>query len=43
MPVGPNRRNVGIDLARKKIDFNPKFTLEEGIKKTIDHYIKSKK
>ena len=43
MPVGPNRRNVSIDLARKKIDFNPKFTLEEGIKKTIDHYIKSKK
>ncbi len=43
MPVGPNRRNVSIDLARKKIDYNPKYSLEEGIKKTIDYYIKSKK
>lgn len=43
MPVGPNRRNVSIDLARNKIDYNPKYTLEEGIKKTIDYYIKLKK
>ena len=43
MPVGPNRRNVSIDLARNKIDYNPKYTLEEGIKKTIDYYMKLKK
>ncbi|MBC8307592.1 MAG: NAD-dependent epimerase/dehydratase family protein [Pelagibacterales bacterium] len=42
MPVGPNRRNVSIDLARKKINFNPKISLEEGIKKTVDWYISSK-
>ena len=43
MPVGPNRRNVSIDLARDKIKYNPKYSLEEGIKKTIEYYIKSKK
>jgi len=43
MPVGPNRRNVSIDLARNKINYNPKYSLEEGIRKTIDYYIKSKK
>ena len=42
MPVGPNRRNVSIELARKKINFNPKISLEEGIKKTVDWYISSK-
>ena len=42
MPVGPNRRNVSIELARKKINFNPKISLEEGVKKTIDRYISSK-
>ena len=42
MPVGPNRRNVSIELARKKINFNPKISLEEGVKKTIDWYISSK-
>ena len=36
MPVGPNRRNVSIELARKKIDYNPKISLDDGIKKTID-------
>ena len=27
MPVGPNRRNVSIDLAKKKIKFKPKVSL----------------
>lgn len=43
MPTGPNRRNVSIDLARKKIKFNPKVSLEDGIKKTIDSFMSSKK
>ena len=42
MPIGPNRRNVSIKLARKKINFNPKISLEEGVKKTVDWYISSK-
>ena len=42
MPIGPNRRNVSIDLAREKIDYNPKVSLDAGIKKTIDWYLKSK-
>ena len=43
MPIGPNRRNINIQLAREKINFNPIFSLEEGIKNTIDFYINSKK
>jgi len=43
MPAGPSRRKVSIELARKKIGYDPKFSLEEGIKKTIEYYIKSKK
>ena len=43
MPVGPNRRNVSIDLARKKIKFDPKVSLEDGIKKTIDFFMGLKK
>ena len=43
MPVGPNRRNVSIELARKTIKFNPKVSLEDGIKKTIDSFINLKK
>ncbi len=42
MPIGPNRRNVSIELARKKINYNPKVSLENGIKKTIDWYLRSK-
>ena len=42
MPMGPNRRNVSIELARKKINFDPVISLEEGIKKTVDWYIGSK-
>ena len=41
MPVGPNRRNVSIELAKEKINFHPKVSLEEGIKKTIDWYLGS--
>ena len=43
MPIGPNRRNINIQLAKKKINYNPKFSLEDGIKKTIDFYTNSKK
>ena len=43
MPVGPNRRNVNIDLARKKIKFDPKVSLEDGIKKTINFFMGLKK
>ena len=43
MPVGPNRRKISIQLARKKINFDPKISLEEGIKNTIDFYVNSKK
>ena len=43
MPVGPNRRKISVQLARKKINFDPKFSLQEGIKNTIDFYINSKK
>ena len=42
MPIGPNRRNVSIELAKKKINFNPLISLEEGIKKTVDWYLSSK-
>ena len=42
MPMGPNRRNVSIELARKKINFDPTISLEEGIKKTVDWYMGSK-
>ena len=42
MPIGPNRRNVSIDLANKKINFNPKISIKEGIKKTVDWYINLK-
>ena len=42
MPIGPNRRNVSIDLAKKKINFNPKISIKEGIKKTVDWYINLK-
>jgi GDP-L-fucose synthase len=43
MPIGPNRRNVSIELAKQKINFNPIISLEEGIKRTIDWYLSSKK
>ena len=42
MPIGPNRRNVSIELAKKKINFDPIITLEEGIKKTVNWYLSSK-
>jgi len=42
MPIGPNRRNVSIKLAKEKIKYSPKVSLKDGIKKTIDWYLKSK-
>ncbi len=41
MPIGPNRRNVSIELAKEKINFNPKISLEEGIKRTVNWYLNS--
>ena len=43
MPVGPNRRKVSIELARKKIGYKPNFTLSQGIKKTVQYYVSLKK
>mgnify|MGYP001220791876 CR=1 FL=1 len=43
MPMGSDRRNVNIGLARTKINYEPKFSLEDGIKKTIESYIDSRK
>ncbi|MDC0952082.1 NAD-dependent epimerase/dehydratase family protein [Candidatus Pelagibacter ubique] len=39
MPIGPNRRNINIQLAKTKIDYDPKISLEDGIQRTIDYYI----
>ena len=43
MPIGPNRRNINIQLAKKKIGFKPKFSLEDGIKETVKFFINLKK
>ena len=37
MPMGSDRRNVSIGLARTKINYEPKFSLEDGIKKLSNH------
>lgn len=38
-PQGQKIRNVSIDKATKLMGFEPKYSLEEGIKKTIDWYL----
>lgn len=42
-PDDPVRRNPDISLARKKLDWEPKVSLEEGLEKTIDYFTKSMK
>ncbi len=41
-PNGQQRRSVDISLAREKLEFEPQYTLEEGLKETIEWY-KNKK
>jgi nucleoside-diphosphate-sugar epimerase len=38
MPNGQPRRCVSFEKALKEIDFEPKISLEEGIKKTIEWF-----
>ena len=41
-PSGIRRRYVSIKRAKKELNFNPKISLEEGLKKTISWYQKNK-
>jgi GDP-L-fucose synthase len=41
-PGGPARRSIDISKAKKLIGFEPKYTLEHGLRETIDWYIKFK-
>lgn len=36
----PRQRQPVIDLAKRKLEWNPKINLEEGLKKTIDYFAK---
>ena len=40
-PVGPKRRKININKAKNEFGYNPATSLEEGIKKTIDWYMKN--
>lgn len=42
MPTGPLNRVADNSLAKKLLDWSPTVTFEEGLKKTIDWYVKSK-
>ncbi len=42
-PVGVRHRAADITLAKKITGWVPKFTFKEGVKKTIDWYLKNKK
>lgn len=42
MPNGPPRRCVSFEKAKNEIGFSPKTRLEEGLKKTIDWFVKEK-
>jgi UDP-glucuronate decarboxylase len=37
-PDDPTQRQPNIDLAKKELDWVPKISLEEGLKKTIDYF-----
>jgi nucleoside-diphosphate-sugar epimerase len=39
MPVGPRRRKVSIEKAKKEFNYKVKFNLKEGVKKTINWYL----
>ncbi len=41
-PDDPTNRRPDISLARKKLKWEPKIQLDEGLKKTIDYFIKVK-
>jgi len=42
-PEGQSRKFADISKAKEKLNWKPKFTLEEGIEKTIEWYIKFRK
>lgn len=42
MPDDPKKRKPDITLAKKLLGWEPEIKLEEGLKRTIDHYLKSK-
>ena len=39
MPVGPRRRKVSIEKAKKEFNYKVKVNLKEGVKKTINWYL----
>ncbi len=41
-PKGDAKRLMDITRAKKLLDFEPKYSLEDGVKETIDWYIKNK-
>ncbi len=41
MPNGQPRRRMDVEKAKKEFGFEAKTTLEKGIKKTIEWYIKN--
>ena len=42
MPTGPLNRVADNSLAKKLLDWSPQTTFAEGLRKTIDWYVKSK-
>ncbi len=42
MPTGPLKRVADNSLAKKLLDWYPKYTFEKGLKKTIDWYFRNK-
>lgn len=42
MPVGPKNRVADNSLAKKILNWQPKYSFEQGLKKTISWYIKNK-
>jgi UDP-glucuronate decarboxylase len=37
-PDDPTQRQPNIELAKKELGWEPKITLEEGLKKTIEYF-----
>jgi len=42
MPTGPLNRVADNSLAKKLINWEPKFTFKDGLKRTIDWYFRTK-
>ena len=40
-PAGQPRRNADISKAKEKLGYSPEVNLEDGIKRTIDWYMKN--